>query len=298
MSPVNCEIQIPDIPSLKPQEITVGRHFLLNCHGELEANFDFKKIQLVTDETSGESSKYILKLIKVQSHEAGQFVLDMVSHRTGEAPKDFILKATDGQNEIQMNIPAFKVESVLTSEQAQQLKEGKEVPSYGFILSRLDWPVFFISAVGFLILSLILWSVFVIRKKQKIRKLFSRLGEYESAISPANQFYKTVRTLEKKHMTSQQLEKAFKLYLTRTYQVPFLELDTDSSLKLFKNKWPLSQIEGQKIKHRLNDLEEMSRHAGTTEESVMNYVPQLYKTMDYVEDHEEHREHQRKGFRS
>lgn len=245
---MTCERQIPDVPGLKDQQITVGRHVFLQCSGDWDKAFQFPKAQLVL----GDKNKFSAKVFKAEARSAGQFDVDLVFYSAGEFQfTDLIL--TDGTNELHLGEQKFVIETVL-----EKAQEGRKPEPYAAILPlKLSWPasylIIFLTLVG-LILAVFVWTV---RKRYRYRKLMAKLNDYKSSIDPDMQFYRSIRRAETNGYPVADLEKSFRLYIARRYNVPAFDLKDPSLLRFFKKNNPWLKKERLELKRILEDLKDV-----------------------------------------
>ncbi len=249
MDQVKCKLEIPQVEGLNPQELTVGRHALLNCDGDWNKSFDFSKAQVKSDE----SSKYLLKVLKAEARSPRSFDVQFTTYMAGPLQfPDFIL--TDGTNEISLGSQQLNTVSVLEKPQPGQPPQKP----YNFIFPLpLEWPtLYFILMVAVVILFL---TALVLRvmKAARYARLIADLMNHDSAIQPDLQFYKTLRLAEKQGYPIDELEKAFRLYVLRVFKVPMFVLDNKQIVQFFKARKSMFKNERLQVERILSEFEEI-----------------------------------------
>lgn len=276
MNDMNCQLNIPEITGLTSQQITVGRHFILNCDGLYNSEIELGKLKLISDQ----DTKYDIQLNKITPTKAG-FGLDCVSYKVGELKnKSFIL--SDGKNQITVNLQNLKIDSVLDP---QKMASEKPQEPYGFIVAKLDWPLAYTVIIGLFICAVIAINVTWVLRKRKMILLIKSLKEYDSVNSPESQFYKNMRLLEKENYSVISLYKYFNIYIMRKLQIPVLGLTLNHSIQVMKKKWPTLVTERRDLKNIFNDLEKLNQNAkNISQEDIKKYLNKIYHFVDHLEN--------------
>ncbi len=275
---LQCQIDIPAIAGLKDQEITVGRHFIVNCNGDWDKSFDFTKAKFEFDNTKLQA---MFKLVKAEARDTTSFDIDMVSYVVGESKFESLI-ISDGTSKISLGAQKFNVISVLPKPEEQQLNEqGQPMPPkpFGYAVGEVSWPYLYIILIFLFFLSLIILFVRRFQVRQKIKGYQSLVASYESAISPDNQFYKKMRTLEKNDYPLPDLDLAIKIYLMRTFQLPFLNLKPSVLFRLMVKKYPRDKKIIKSIDLILKDLELFKKTTDVSLEQKTKLVNQFYAVM-------------------
>ena len=267
---VICQRLIPKISGLKDEEVTVGRHILFQCTGEWEKSFNFSQAQLLLDE----KSKFSMQMHGAEARSSQQFDLDLVLYVAGEIKlEDLII--TDGTQQISLGPQTFQVQSVL-----EKSAEGKQPEPFGAILPfPIPWPKsywIFLFLVVFVFLSSLFWYV---RKQIRYRQLQKKLKDYASPVDPDLQFYKSLRKAEMLGLRIADLEKSFRLYILRRYNLPAFDLKDSSLLRLFKKNHPWLKSQRQEIKKILVDLKMVK----DTKEDKELLTKKMYRFVDHAE---------------
>jgi hypothetical protein len=120
------------------------------------------------------------------------------------------------------------------------------------------------------------------RARQKMRRLMSELKNYDSAMDADSQFYKNLRLFEKQNYPMDLVEKQFRIYVIRKYQVPLFGLTLNQAVRFLKKRWPTLVNERRELKNILMDLKKMSEKPNPEETKA--YLNKLYKFVDLTED--------------
>ncbi len=267
----DCKVIIPEVAGLEADKLTVGRHLELNCKtADSVTTFDFSKADFKSEE------KYTIKLFKAESVDAQNFKLNLTLYKTGPVQvSSYIL--TDGTNEINLAAPALQIESVL-----EPTKDGKPQEPYGPLLPlTISTPVsYYFILLG--VLSATALFVFLRYKKMAYyKKLKGSLNQFQSPVDPETQFYKAIRAAEKKNYPLTEIEKAFKLYVLRSYQVPIFELSHDKSINYLKRMFPeykQTRLQIQKVLIEIEDLNK--KEAMIRPDEKQEFVKKLYRFVD------------------
>lgn len=257
--------------SANSSKITVGDHILLTCNGSFNSNFIFDKVNF----KSNELKKYEVKLLKVISVRENIINFEMTYYSQGEH-KLSELVLTDGEHEIELSGSPILVESVIVPK-----NDGKPTDPFGPILPiRITTPSYYYFSIIFFVLSMILFGVFKLKRFLYYKKLREKLLEYNSPVAPDTQFYKAIRSAEKEHFPIEQIEKAFRLYNLRTYQLPVFELPNNQLIRYFKRNFPGHIQTRNSLSKLLEEFEELGKRDGLTLYEKNEFIKKLYR---YVE---------------
>ena len=95
MAELRCDRQIPEVKGLKDQELTVGRHLILTCQGEIDPGFNIKQSQFKLEE----QNKNSVAVLKADFVTSSSIAVDMTFYSAGDYKfPDLIL--VDGKNEL------------------------------------------------------------------------------------------------------------------------------------------------------------------------------------------------------
>ncbi len=273
-----CQVDVPVVSGLKDQETTVGRHFILKCRGDWDKSFDFNQAKFDFDDPK---LKINYKVIKTEAAGAENFVVTAVSYIAGKSSFD-LLMITDGKTKISLGSQQFEVVSVLPKSEEQQINEqGQPEPPkpFGYAVGEISLPYIYIILIFLAFLSLVVLIVRRFQIKQKIKSYQSIVASYDSAILPDNQLYKKMRSLEKSDYPLADLEQTVKIYLMRTFQLPFLHLKPAVLYRLMIKKHPRDKKIIKSIDLVLKDLELFKKSSEVSLEQKNKFVNQFYTLM-------------------
>lgn len=278
MSKLNCQMNVPDVSGLNANEITVGRHFLIHCQGQWDKAFDLTQAKLVLDP----KDQYILKLFKAEARDTESFDLDVTAYIAGKVDIPN-LEMSDGERQLQLGQMQFEVQSVLPKPEAQ--KQGSVQPSeqpkpYGYVFGQMQWPLLYtLIAFGFVFLSII-YLIWKAMRRQKLKNLQAHIRSYDSAQDPEQQFYKTLRQLEKKDYPLVDLTKACRVYILRQYQLPVFDLSISDCDRLLKRQFVRFSDHRKIVINMLKDIQHISKITDASIEQKNKFIKNFY---DFVE---------------
>jgi hypothetical protein len=261
---------MPEVEGLESGKMTVGRHLIADCKGENTEGFDFSKAAVKPE------AKYFLKIFSVQPESSGSFKMDFTLYLAGEKNlSEFPL--TDGTNEIVLNAPPVKVESVL-----KPTEDGKPQEPFGpmFPISIAVPYSYYLFALG-LVAVLVIYLIVKGRRLHYYRKLKAKLVEHHSPVDPEAQFYRAVRSAEKQGYPLPDLEKAFRLYSLRSYQLPLFDLSNDRVIRYFRRNYPEHKDARIQLQKLLGEFEVLNQAQTVDEERKSQLVKKLYKFVDH-----------------
>ncbi len=222
---MSCELNIPTVKGLEDNILTVGRIFQLKCAAPIPEDFNFEAAHLVLPE----SDKLAFKIFKTVAQDKNTLLFEATLYRAGEwKAEDLVLD--DGKHKISLGKFETQVQSVIP--------EGVQAEGYGPIgplIIPLPWIYIFIisSAILFLVGTLGLqW-----RRRWQRNSLLKRLREYETSLSPLQQFHAESRRWQRENsffhdpkINDESLLKVLKeidhhirVYFIRRFQIPALE---------------------------------------------------------------------------
>ncbi len=278
MSAFICELVIPDVVGLKAQQLTVGRDFIFKCSGELPIRFNADEARMVLNE----KYKYDFFLRKLIVTDSKNFDLYMVSYVTGKVsvPEIYV---TDGVNQIALQVGDINVDSVLPAPVSHESQQPEKIEPFGYLTAHLNWPVgytlFFVTVlVATIALTILQW-----KRRKRLRNLVKDLKDYESPLPADSQFYKGLRYLEKQNYPIHEVEKQFRIYVIRKYQVPLFGLTLNETMKYLKRKWPTYTAERRELQNILLDLKKISDDPNQ-DLDIRQYLKKIYKFVDVTEE--------------
>jgi hypothetical protein len=276
MDQVRCQLEIPNVEGLNPGEITVGRHVFLKCEGEWTKTFDFARAEIKVEETQ----KYVIKVLKAEARDASSFDVDFTLYSAGKMQFPQMI-LTDGTNEISLGQQQFQVISVIEKPAGGQQPAQQPKP-YGMIFPlNLSWPALYFILLASVIVLFLVGLVFQLRRAARYKRLIDDLKNYHSAIDPDLQFYKSIRLAEKKQYPLDEIEKAFRLFVLRVYQIPMFTLDNRQIIRFFKKRKPFLKNERLFLQKLLSEFEEIHTHSTELQDpEKLELVTKLYRFVD------------------
>jgi len=274
-SSVQCQQTVPEVPGLKDQEITVGRHVVFECSGQWDKSFDFKKAEVKMPE----ENKYTLKVLKAEARSVSDFEVDVAFYMAGPYKfPDFVL--TDGTSEIHLGEKNINVVSVIEQKEPQ-----KPPQPFGAILPiQLKWPAYYMMIAVGIILAVVAIVLWVIRLRYRYSKLISKLKNYDSPISADRQFYKAIRQAEINNYPAKDVEHAFRLYVTRMYQIPAFDISDRGLISFFKRRSPWFRKERDELKKLLEDFKLIQVLPEEKQKpELLTLLQKIYRFVDHAE---------------
>lgn len=269
MAEVKCTTVIPDVPDLKAQELTVGRHFILNCQGNWDKSFDFTKAQFVTDE----QNKFTIKLFKAEARSTDSFDVDMTLYMAGKVQfPDMVI--SDGTLQVALGPQQFEVVSVLPKPDPKNPEPPKP---FGFAIGMLHWPMAYTIIFAALVLAIIAQAIYLAARTQRWKQLKAVVDTFESAQEPDNQFYKTIRDLEKKDFPITEIEKASKVYILRRFSVPIFNLDLKETVAFIKKRHPQLKEQRRQVYNIVKDIELLAKEKELSTEQKTKFIKRFYE---------------------
>ena len=260
MSAVNCQVN--------KEKITVGEPLQLTCSGDIDSKFSLEKAEFKL----AEINKYTVKLIKINSFNKGEANLDFTIYSPGEYKLSELI-LTDGLSEINLNGPAVKVESVL-----KPTSEGKAPEPFGPLLPiGIATPAYYYFFLASFFIVIILYGAYRIKRHLYYKKLKTKLIQHISPIDIDTQFYKSIRLAEKMDYPLDQIEKAFRLYNLRAYELPMFDLSNERILKYFKRNHPRYKNTRLSLQKLLDEFVELQKNNDLLMEEKNKFVKKLYR---------------------
>ncbi len=267
------------------EKITVGEHLLLSCTGNISPDFSLNESKLILNQSNKvESNKYSLKIFKATPKGDAEFHLDFTIYAPGEYKiGDFIL--TDGVSEIILsgaNSGSNSGSNILVESVIKPAVDGKPPEPFGSLFPlNIAIPIYYYLLLVAVLLLAVIYAVFKAKRLSYYRKLKDKLRQYSSAVEPATQFYKAIRTAEKASYPLVAIEKAFRIYNIRAYQLPMFDLPSQRIFKYFKRNFPEYKSTRNNLVKLLDELEEMQKKGNSlTFADKHEFIKKLYR---YVE---------------
>ncbi len=229
---IQCKTEIPAVPGLPDQELSVGREFLLVCDGEWSRELNVEKLHFI----KSDQQKYVIKLLGFEFRSSTTADLKVTSYTAGEV-KIPNLRLTDDTQTVDLGELNFAVKSVLPPPDPNN-PEVKQEPFGPMGPAQLPIPpVYWAMLVGAIVLLALMIGFKAFRYFQR-RRMLEDLREHDAAVSPLVQFHQGFRRLQRQNQvffgikdpahedilscldgTNQML----RLYLTRRFQVPAMK---------------------------------------------------------------------------
>lgn len=273
--------------------LTVGAKFGWKCHGDLAVQWPSQAIPKVT--FAKPEDVHSLAILKVVRQDPNDVQYVVTAYKAGEHAPEYarVLLASGTGTEVgfEATAPKWTVKSVLNPQTPAQ--------PYGPLGPwQLSLPLWFIIGA---ILFLIILAVSIYRKVRKYnqrRRMLEDLKRHSTAMRPLHQFYRDARQLRRRlnnvkepselGLISADLDREFRLYIVREFQIPALEWSTQAILKDLRQRHrktyqgagePLRRTlrELSRLKSRSNiatqDVEQMQRMSLDAAERLQNASP-------------------------
>ena len=270
MAGVECQFNIPEVPGLESGKITVGRHIVADCRGEIPQDFDFANAKM-----SGENN-VIVKTFVVRKSAEDALQFDFTIYKADKFQiSEYSLQ--DGKNTLTLAGSPLQVESVVKA-------AGGEPPKpFGSIFPiPIGIPLSYFAAVGLVVLGVALAIFLGIRTRNYERRLRIKFMQYDSPIDPQTQFYKAIRAAEKLSYPFENLEEAIRTYAIRAYRLPLFEIDTAAALRHFKKRFPSQRSARADMERIFGELEELKKNKEQLQPSDrQELVRKLYRFVDH-----------------
>lgn len=241
-------------------EFTVGEIAELTCSGEKPVEFGKGKLAIhFPDEYK--FSLHMYDLVDIKSNE---ITFKAVSYRVGKWDLSQMEILEDGTAKLKLSGIVYPVKSIQDPQKARKEPFG---PADPFLLS---WPSY-IYAVGFIVVALILGSIFLMITKNVRKRAWDRkVSKYDSPMQPYHQFQKDLRVIRREFDFTQnkkwdsgqikkyidELDKFFKLFVLREFRVPALDWKPKTVLReIKKRKKRKFYIFDKKLSQVFNELE-------------------------------------------
>ncbi len=263
---------------------TVGSLFLLSCQGE-ETSLDQARLTI----KNPEGRPHFLKIIEVKSLNLNEVQMVVTSYEVGGHARDQV-QLTDQESSVDLLVPAFTIESVLSQAEDQKPYAPREAMTLSAPTAL--WVVL---GIGALVLAAII-SLRLRRAFQR-RQLIESLKAHQTALSPFEQFHKELRSLQRStsatltegtHLESfvKKLDELLRLFLVRELQIPALQWNArqisgeirkqdpklhrrvKNDLKLFFREIEKAHYANQKGEFQVNDCGQLIQICQRTTESI------------------------------
>lgn len=211
--------------------LTVGSKFALNCHGDIPV--EWKASEPLTLSYKTPEQQYSLNVLKVEKLEPQDAQFIVTSYKAGKHQPEYI-RFQRGGSGFEMAKPSWEVKSVLKPNEKPQ-------PFGPFGPFDVALPLWILIAAilvsGLLIFAVVQRS----RKGLQRRRMLEDLKRHRTAMSPLHQFYRDARTLRKRldnvkvaeelKTITEDLNRDFRLYVLRQFEIPTLDWADAAILK-------------------------------------------------------------------
>lgn len=229
MSEFQCRTEIPAVPGLPDNEITVGRKFIVHCEGPFPRDIEPEKVQLQL----APANKYDLKLFGFEFRSLSAADLLVTTYRAG--PLEVPLQIQYGEGNLALGVVKLQVKSVLPPadpRQGQQQEAPQPYPPMGPV--NLPVPTLYWALLVGALLCVGSYIFFKVLRHVQRKNMIENLKEYDSALTPVNQFYQNLRRLQRENSSFSGVKASpedvasaikallwmWEMYLTRRFQVP------------------------------------------------------------------------------
>lgn len=294
-----CELVPPQIQPQNQGPFTVGHYLYLSCRPDtveatemgdagnsqqLQGSLDWSLWDLknIRFKLKGEETEFIKSFNAETEPGTGRVILKIALYKAGPQPLEE-LSITDGSHEMTLQGEPIEIKSVI-----QQPSGGQPVKPFGPVLpitlsTPLSYYIIFLASL----LALGLLVFLKLRSLSYEKQLKSKLRDYESPLAPDTQIYRAIRLAEKAGYPMADLEKAFKIYLLRRYEVPMFDLSEAAALKYFKRRWPeLKELRLSAYKILTELIDQQKREEGGRKEGsadILSLISKIYKFIETTE---------------
>lgn len=272
MNQLKCDLQTPELPGLKNQEITVGRILQSTCTGELPMDFNIEKAQfkLTTEE------EHTYKILKVEKESNGQLKILWTVYQAGQL-KVPELVMTDSAQDVSLDISqltqGLNVTSVIEKKQEPPKPFGPIFPL------NIPWPIWYFIAAAIVIFGGVFWFIYFVYRNVQFQKVKDLLKKYDSPVDADLQFYRSIRVAERKPNPIPDIEHSFYIYLSRRCQLPILDIDKIKAFEFHKKIDP----KNKKLRYEMEKIVEEFNHLKSRPANESEILPKLFHFIDEVE---------------
>lgn len=267
--------------------LTVGTKFGLKCHGDIAVNWDQSQPQVVFPK---EEQQYSLAILKVVRQDPNDAQYDVTAYKAGESKPEYLRviqgKGSNSERGFEIAQPKWSVKSVLDPKNPAQ-PFGPVGPW------SLSLPLWIVIAFFLAVALIVYFTVRKLRRMSQRRRMLESLKLHKTALPPLYQFYRDARQLRRRLHTvkdeaefkkiSEELDKEFRLFVLRQFQVPAFEWSNRAILEDLRRRHRKTYARSAdalrktlrelgKLKSRQqvtqNDLEQMYRMSLDTAEKL------------------------------
>ncbi len=277
----NCEFKPADGPGAGQLDaLTVGSLFKLDCHGDIEVPWKDGMLTAVFKEKESAYTLFVLKNLKLEPKAVELLV---TAYKPGSHVPEYV-RLIQGDHGFEMAKPKWEVKSVLKPNE-----QTKPYPPFG--PWSLSLPLWFIVTIVAILAAIVYFIARFVRRYNQRSKMLAELQRHKTALTPLHQFYRDSRNIRRKlfavkqveelNTISQELNREFRLYVLRQFEIPTLDWTDREIVRDLKKRH-------RKVYYRVREplrktLRELGRLA-TQREILIKDVEQLHRmSLDTVE---------------
>lgn len=251
----NCEFkQRPEHPELNA--LTVGAKFEMQCRGDIPVAWDKGPVEPAFKD---KEQKYSLVVLESPRLDPNQVDLVVTGYKAGKFEPEYV-RFMQGPHGFEVAKPKWEIQSVIKQNQGEP---PQPYPPFGPWSLALPVWIFVIIAIA-----VALGTFFVfrhLRRRAQRQRMLEELKRHRTALSPIHQFYRDARlirrklhqakTVEELKSISVELDKEFRLYVLRQFEIPTLDW-TDGEIlgDLRKRHARVYRQAGDPLKKTLREL--------------------------------------------
>lgn len=280
-----CDILPSKAENAVPLEsLTVGAKFHMSCKGDIPVEWAEGPLQV---QFAKKEETYILAVLKAEQLESTRAELMVTSYKPGEHKPEYV-RIVQGTQGFEVSKPTWTIQSVLKKEEQPQA-----FPPFG--PWSLGFPLWIIIAVA-TVLGLL--AFFIFRKSRRHiqrRRMLEELARHTTALTPINQFYRdarqlrrrlnTVKTAEELKPVAEDLNREFRLYVLRRFQIPTLDWSDRAIVEdLRKRHRKVYEQAGDSLKKTLRELSRLGSQPQVKPHDVEQLHQMSVQTAEKVEE--------------
>lgn len=264
----NCEFfPLKSEGAVALDALTVGARFGWKCHGDIGVPWDPQRpLELAFKEKDQQYTLAILKTLRLDPTDV-QF--EVTAYKPGDHKPEYVRvlqgQGTVGEVGFEALKPAWTVQSVIDPKQPPQ-------PYGPFGPWSMTIPLWFTLAVALVIVA-VAYSIFRrVRKYTQRRRMLEELARHRTALLPLHQFFRDARQLRRRLHTAKDiaelkaigddLDREFRLYVLRQFQVPALDWSNQDILKDLRRRHRKTfAVASDSLKRTLRELMKLKARA-------------------------------------
>lgn len=203
-------------------DLTVGAKFKLSCHGDIAVAWSGEPVHVAFAQPQ---DAYALVVLKSERLDPNAADFTVTAYKPGAHTPEYI-RILQGDKGFEVDHPKWEVKSVLDPKQ-----QAKPYGPYGPF--HISLPLWILIAAGVIAALLVLAIYRFARRRVQRRRMLDELKRHRTALSPLHQFYRDARHLRRRlhaakteeelKTIGQDLNREFRLYVLRRFEVPALE---------------------------------------------------------------------------